>query len=125
MIQRCMVWYSVFLGEAHPLVQGHQIFLHNILTGEATYEIIVPTNIRMIRYVPTLFVRWFQLRMTNRLNRQWISPQKIMVHALEDLFERIAVGDAWDPRLTLQYARIVGSGEQGQEVEQEVATSAL
>ena len=124
MIQRCMVWYSVFLGESHPLVQGHQIFLHDMLTGEATYEIIIPTNIRMIRYVPTLFVRWFQLRMTNWLNRQWISPQKISVPMFEDLFERIAVGDAWEPRLPLQYARIVGLGERGQIPELDLAPPA-
>ena len=103
LIQRCRVWYATFFGYDHPVVEGHTKFVEAMLLGEAEYEILIPSNNYMKHFVPTLFVRYFQLRLCNWLNRQWRSQMIVDAPDFCDLFERIAVGEQWEPRLPLKY----------------------
>ena len=110
MIKRCMVWYATFLGNAQPLVDQHQEFIDTWMLNEAEYEVMVPTDRSMATFVPTMFCRWFQLRLTDYINRQWRSSVNIAIPDFQDLFRRIEVGDPWEVKLPLQYDRMLQGG---------------
>ena len=103
MLKRSMVWFATFFGVDHPLVHQHVTFLTQLLSGEATYEILQVSDARMQRHVPTLFLRWFQLRLCHWMNTQWASPTTVPVPDFTSVFQKIAVGESWEPRLPLQY----------------------
>ena len=107
MIKRCMVWYATFFPSTHPLIAEHQDFLSEWLLNEAEYEILIPQDRTMATYVPTMFCRWFQLRLSDWINRQWNSATQIAVPTFTDLFRRIAVGDPWEVKLPYKYDRIL------------------
>ena len=69
MIKRCMVWYATFLGDNHPVIQQHQDFIDTWVLNEAEYEVMTPIDTSMSTFVPTMFCRWFQLRLTDYINR--------------------------------------------------------
>ena len=76
MIKRCMVWLATFLGTNRPIVHQHQEFIDTWLLNESEYEVMVPQDAAMATYIPTLFCRWFQLRLSDYLNRQWNSANR-------------------------------------------------
>jgi len=39
-----MVWYSAFLGEDHPIVEQHKLFIDTWDLNEATYELARPVS---------------------------------------------------------------------------------
>ena len=107
MITRCMVWFATFLGSDHDIVEDHQVFLQDWLLREAEYELIIPRDERMRMMVPTLFVRWFQIRLTVWLDSQWRSPRDVQTPDFHKLFTRIELGEAWEPTLPLKYDRMI------------------
>ena len=113
MIKRNMIWYGTFLPSNHPLIYEHQAFLNNWLLNEAEYEILTPQDSAMAHFVPTMFCRWFQLRLSNYINRQWGSATTIDVPDFCELFRRIDVGDPWEVRLPARYDRMLRSAAGG------------
>ena len=111
MIKRCMVWYATFLGNAQPLIDQHQEFIDTWMLNEAEYEVMVPLDRSMATFIPTMFCRWFQLRLTDYINRQWRTSVDVTIPDFQDLFRRIEVGDPWEVRLPLQYDRMLHGGE--------------
>ena len=99
MLKRCMVWYATFLPETHPLIDGFREFIETWILNEAEYEILVPLDAGMATYVPTMFCRWFQLRLTDYINRQWGTAATVGVPDFGVLFQRIDIGDPWETRL--------------------------
>ena len=87
MVKRCMVWHATFLGDNHPIVHQHQEFINIWALNEAEYEVIVPQDRAMSTFIPTMFCRWFQLRLSDYVARQWRSPVDIAVHNFQDLFQ--------------------------------------
>ena len=53
----------------------------------------------MATYVPTMFCRWFQMRLTDYINRQWGTAATVGVPDFGVLFQRIDIGDPWETRL--------------------------
>ena len=102
-----MVWYATFIPPTHPLIAEHQSFLSEWLLNEAEYEILIPQDRTMATYIPTMFCRWFQLRLSDWINRQWNSATKIPVPTFTELFCRISVGDPWEVKLPYKYDRIL------------------
>ena len=103
MLKRSMVWFATFFGTDHPIVTQHVAFLTELLRDESTYEVLQVSDSRLQRHVPAFFLRWFQLRFCHWMNTQWASPVVIPVPNVTEVFQKIAVGEAWEPQLPLQY----------------------
>jgi len=86
------------------LITDHQSFIDKWL---AEYKILVPQNATMATYVPTMFCRWFQLRVTDYSNCQWSSASNADLPDFKLLFQTTEIGDPWEVRLPLGYGRML------------------
>ena len=66
--------------------------------------------------VPTLFVRWFQIRLTVWIAAQWRSARAIPTPDFCALFEKIELDEPWEPSLPLKYDRMLGDRRGGQPI---------
>ena len=103
MLERSQVWFATLLGYNHRLVLAHQDFLELWRENEVEIERIVPSMTQYRLYVPTLMVRWFQLRVVRWMDQQWLSSRKYQMFDVEKLFDRIEYQEPWEPRLPWEY----------------------
>ena len=97
----CMVWYATFCGNTQPIIEQHQKFIDTQVLNEVEYGVMVPSSRGMATFIPTMFCRWFQLRLSDYVSRQWKSIADIAVPDFQDLFRRIEIGDPWEVKLPL------------------------
>ena len=117
MIKRYMIWYATFIGDNHPLVVQHLELLEEWLLNEAEYKVLIPQDAAMATFLPTIFCRWFQLRLSDYINCQWRSAGIVNVPDFGELFRRIDIGDPWEVRLPTRYDQMLrasgGNNDEG------------
>ena len=89
MLERSQIWFATLLGVDHHLALAHQDFLEMRRESEVDIERIVPTDEQYRTYVPTLMLRWFQLRVVRWMESQWGRDRRLRMFDVEVLFDRI------------------------------------
>ena len=62
-----MILYAMLLGEDRQTSEQHKLFINVWDLNEETYKLVSPALLHW--RLPTLFVRWLQLKLVNWLNR--------------------------------------------------------
>jgi hypothetical protein len=96
----------ITLGHAHPWTRGLHMFRLQMVARETELEGLPTRNLQYRNLVPSLIVRWIQLRWDDWLQSQWYAPLNVPVPELTDLFSHIRLDTAWEPTLPSQYLRL-------------------
>jgi hypothetical protein len=94
------------LGEAHTWTLAMRRFLLRMSAREMELEELKPRDPQYRNLVPTLIVRWIQLRWDDWLQTQWYGFGDQPAPDLTTLFSDFRVGTAWEPTIPAQYLRL-------------------
>jgi len=97
-LQNFTVLFHALLGHNHPLVAELVTLLEQFRDYEDNLTRLQPPPHVSHLDLPTLVVRWVQVRVSNWLKRQYMSPGLATMPNLKELFHRIEINDpGWIP----------------------------
>jgi hypothetical protein len=94
------------LGEEHTWTRALHRFLLRMNSREMELEELQTRDPHYRNLVPTLVVRWIQLRWDDWLQTQWYGLVDQPAPELTSLFSDIRIGTAWEPTIPAQYLRL-------------------